>query len=122
MTRRIINLSENNSLSEILRITALTLTKLNHQVTYELYDNDLEFIKRAGDENINLILVDLEYGKTDVLDVIKKIRKSPDSSHKKITGYYTLKSEQKNPAFEAGCDSVMSAEELKLISNNLFSF
>ncbi|HRE40293.1 MAG TPA: hypothetical protein PLG90_03090 [Ignavibacteria bacterium] len=122
MTRRIINLTQNNSLSEILRITALTLTKLNHQVTYESYDNELEFMKRAEDENINLILVDLEFNKTNILEVINKIRKNPNSSHKKIMGYFENNLNQKNPAFEAGCDSVMTVEELKLISNNLFSF
>lgn len=122
MTRRIINLTENKSLSEILRITALTLTKLNHQVTYELYDNDLEFIKRSADENINLILIDLEYSKTNVNEVIKKIRKNPETSNKKITGYFNIKSELKDSAFESGCDSVMSEDELKTIANNLFSY
>lgn len=122
MTRRILIFSENKDLINILSITALTLTKLNHQVTFEEVDTGEKFVRRSGDENVNMILLDLDLKKVNTIELIKKFRRRCPTSSKKLIAFYKENEFLKPLAFEAGCDSVMKEDELKVIANNLFSF
>jgi CheY-like chemotaxis protein len=122
MTRRILIFSDKKDLISLLSITALTLTKLNHQVTFEEVDTEEKFVRRSGDENVNMILLDLDLKDVDVIEVIKKIRRSCHTTNKKIIAFYKNNEFLKPQAFEAGCDSIMREDELKVIANNLFSY
>ncbi|HEX2787278.1 MAG TPA: hypothetical protein VHP32_05170 [Ignavibacteria bacterium] len=122
MTRRILIFSDKKDLIDLLSITALTLTKLNHQVTFEEVDTEEKYIRRSGDENVNMILLDLDLKDVNVIDLIRKFRKRCPTSSKKLIAFYKDNEFLKSQAFEAGCDSVMREDELKVVANNLFSF
>lgn len=122
MTRRILIFSNNKDLVSLLSITALTLTKLNHQVTFEEVNTEEKFVRRSGDENVNMVLLDLDLKDVNVIEIIKKIRKRCPTANKKIIAFYKENEFLKPQAFEAGCDSIMREDELKVIANNLFSY
>jgi PleD family two-component response regulator len=122
MTRRILIFSDKKDLISLLSITALTLTKLNHQVTFEEVDTEEKFVRRSADENVNMILLDLDLKNVNAIELIKNFRRRCPTSSKKLIAFYKDNEFLKSQAFEAGCDSIMKEDELKVVANNLFSY
>lgn len=121
MTRKILLVTENKELSEYVRISALTLTKLNVQVELVI-SYDLEQIrKNSVDQNLDSIFLDLDFTKTNALDLVKEIRNNELSKKKKILCFYNGERDR-DEIFKAGCDSVMRTDEFKRVAANLLQF
>lgn len=120
-TKKILLLSSDKDLSEIIKISALTLTKLNCQVSIGTAFEMNDALEKSKEENLNLIILDHELKNTDTLKLITEIRKNVNSKNKKIIYLYN-KSIDKEEVFKAGCDSIMSKEEFKRVVNNILVF
>jgi len=121
MTRKILLVTENKDISEYVRISALTLTKLNVQVELVISD-DLEVIKKNSvDQNLDSIFLDMDFTKTDALGLIREIRSNELSKKKKILCFYNGERDR-DEIFKAGCDSVMRTDEFKRVAANLLQF
>ena len=120
-TRKILFISSNIELIDILKISALTLTKLNCQVSIDCSTEFDKIIKESKTDNLDLIIIDFDEKDLDVLKLILEIRNSRDSKSKKIISVYseTINKEQ---VYKAGCDSIMSKDEFKKVVNNLLQF
>ena len=121
MTRKILLVTENKGLSEYVRISALTLTKLNVQVELVISDDLAEIRKNSTDQNLDSIFLDLDFTKTDALELIREIRSNGLSKKKKILCFYNGERER-DEIFKAGCDSVMRTDEFKRVAANLLQF
>ncbi len=121
MTRKILLVTENKDISEYVRISALTLTKLNVQVELVISDNLDEIKKNSTDQNLDSIFLDLDFTKKDGLELIKEIRSNEQSKKKKILCFYNGERER-DEIFKAGCDSIMRTDEFKRVAANLLQF
>ena len=121
MTRKILLVTENKEVSEYVRISALTLTKLNVQVELVISDNLAVIEKNTTDQNLDSIFLDLDFTKTDTLELIKNVRSNELSKKKKILCFYTGE-RNRDEIFEAGCDSIMGTDEFKRVAANLLQF
>lgn len=121
-TKRIITVTNDEEIISFIKIKALTLTKLNHQVTVEFMSNPEEILNRASDSNTDMIIVDI--GFDDCKNIISSIRKTTTSSSKKIFGIskQELTKEQKNEIFSTGCDSIMTWKEFSAVVDNVLRF
>ena len=114
MNRKIFLLSSDNDFTSYIHTSALTLTKLNHQIN---------FTDNINDRNIDIIIIDLDSRGKENLEIIKKIRKSPDTSKIKILAVSTSVTEDlKSNVFNAGCDAVMSKSEFRAAADNILIF
>lgn len=109
MTRRITLISDDNSFENLVKTTALTLTKLNYQV--DIFSE----IKKDID------LVVLDFDNTENIIILKNVRKNPSLKNKKIVGVATSLTDKKI-LFESGCDSVMFKKEFAAAINNILMF
>ena len=109
MTRRISLISDDNSFENLVKTTALTLTKLNYQVDI------------FGEIKKDIDLVVLDFDNPENINIMKNIRKNPSFKNKKTVGVATELTNKKT-FFEAGCDSVMSKKELSAAINNILMF
>jgi len=121
MTRKILLITDNKEISEYVRISALTLTKLNVQVELIISD-ELEVIKKnSSDQNLDTIFLDMDFKKENPLTIIKDVRENEMSKKKKILVFYTGEINREE-VFKAGCDSIMEAAEFKRVVSNILQF
>ena len=120
-TRKILVVSSDPELNGIIKISALTLTKLNCQVSIIETAVQETALKESGVVNLDLIIIDLDEKKFDPLILIKDIRSNGDSKIKKIISVYSDKAD-KDETYKAGCDSIMSKSEFKKAVNNILKF
>ena len=120
-TRKILVVSSDTELNGIIKISALTLTKLNCQVSITETAVQETALKESGVVNPDLIIIDLDEKKFDPLILIKDIRSNGDSKIKKIISVYSDKAD-KDETYKAGCDSIMSKSEFKKAVNNILKF
>lgn len=121
MTRKILLVTENKEVSEYVRISALTLTKLNVQVELVISDNLAVIEKNSMDQNLDTIFLDLDFTKADALELIRNVRSNEFSKKKKILCFYNGE-RNRDEIFEAGCDSIMTTAEFQRVAANLLQF
>ncbi|MBS1518990.1 MAG: response regulator [Bacteroidetes bacterium] len=117
-TKKILLVTSDIELSGIIRISALTLTKLNCQVAIDESSDENDIIKRSGEENIDMIIFDSGHETLDIKEIIGRIRSDSGSTSKKIITVYTGDINREE-FFNAGCDSIMSKDEFKKAVNNI---
>lgn len=114
MTRKILLISADKSFKDYLHIVTLTITKLNHQIT---------FTDDVNDRYTDFILLDLDDDLEGRLDLIRKFRSEGLQSNKKIISVKSdLNDEIRNEVFAAGCDSVMKKSEFTQAANNILIY
>ena len=121
MTRKILLVTQNKELAEYVRISALTLTKLNVQVELVITDNIDEIQKNSADQNLDSIFLDLDFTIQSPLEIISNVRSNESSKTKKIVGFHSGEI-NRDEVFSAGCDSIMKTDEFKRIAANLLQF
>jgi len=109
MTRRIVLLTNDINFENFVKITALTLTKLNYQVD----------IFKETRKDIDLVILDFD--DPENIEVLKSIRKNPDLQNKKIIGVATDLADKKM-FFETGCDSVMTKKDFEPAANSILMY
>ena len=120
-TKQILLISSDKNLSEIVKISALTLTKLNCQVSLDNTGDHKEALEKSRPVNLDLIIIDNDAEDIDSLKLISEIRKEISTKSKKIILIYSG-SINRDDVFKAGCDSIMSKEEFKRVVNNVLVF
>ncbi len=120
-TKKILLFSEDKDLTEIIKISALTLTKLNCQVSLENTADYNYAVERSRDSNLDLIILDNDLENVDLIKLIQEVRKDAGSKNKKIILLYSG-SVNRDEIFKAGCDSIMTKEEFKRAANNILVF
>jgi CheY-like chemotaxis protein len=120
-TRKILVISSDKDLTGVIKISALTLTKLNCQVSIEEAADSVSALKNSSAVNLDLIIIDNDLSEIDTLKLLTEIRKNSLSKNKKIICLYTG-SVNRDEVFKAGCDSIMSKEEFKRVVNNVLVF
>lgn len=120
-TKKILLVTCDSGLSELVRISALTLTKLNCQVSITEISEEDKAIEESSAVNLNLIIIDLDISEFDPVNLIKKIRAEKISSAKKIFSVYSS-NVNTSEIHSAGCDSIMSKEDFKKVVNNILQF
>lgn len=120
-TRKILIISSDKDLISIIKISALTLTKLNCQVSIE-EDSDYESaLNNSSAVNLDLIIIDNDLTEIDSVKLVNEIRNNSSSKNKKIIYLFSGKVNREE-VFKAGCDSIMSKEEFKRVVNNILVF
>lgn len=108
MTRKITLISEDENLIKFIEISALTLTKLNHNVN----------IIREFDENADLIIIDFDSTRSS--NYLKSYRNKNQIRRKNILGLYTSEENiKRDELFAQGCNSVMSKSDFEKVGNNI---
>lgn len=120
-TRKILLVSSDREFNGIIKISALTLTKLNCQISITETDIPETVLKESKAVNLDLIIIDSDGLKTNALSLINEIRNVQESKKKKIILVHSdeIKREE---VYKAGCDSIMSKEEFKKVANNILQF
>ena len=117
-TRKILLVTSDKDLSGIVKISALTLTKLNCQVSIEESSGFDEVLKKSNEENLDMIIADADHLSLNIPELINEIRNGNIPSIKKIMTVYSGEI-IKDEYFKAGCDSIMSKDEFKRVVNNI---
>lgn len=122
-TKQILLFTSDSDLSELTRISALTLTKLNCQVTLDIVDDLNTALEKSKSDNLHLIILDYNFNSenTDIKNLIKEIRMDSLSGNKKIIVVYSGDI-KRDDIFKAGCDSIMEKSEFKRVVNNILVF
>lgn len=120
-TRKILLVSADRDLTGVIKVSALTLTKLNCQISIDEVNKFKEAVELSQAVNLDLIVIDNDIQGIDTLELLKEIRKNHDSKNKKIIVLYSGPVKRKE-VFNAGCDSIMSKEEFKRVVNNVLVF
>jgi DNA-binding response OmpR family regulator len=120
-TRRILIVSRDTEVTGFLKISSMTLTKLNCQVSVEDIPELEEAAKLSGDVNVDLILLDLNLEEFSPEEFLKKIRSEPDSRSKKVIGFYSGEID-KDLYHSLGCDSIMNKNELMKNAVNIIQY
>jgi hypothetical protein len=124
MTRRITLLTNDSNFENFVKISALTLTKLNYQVD----------IFKEIKKDIDLVIMDFD--NLENLEILKSVRKNPELKNLKIVGvineafptspprriFKTLGTSPYKIFFESGCDSVMTKNEFEVAGNNILMY
>ena len=120
-TKKILLVSSDRDITGIIKTSALTLTKLNCQVSITETAVAETAVRESGSVNLDLIIIDLDGTGYDSLRLIKDIRSGKNSGSKKI---FSIHSKTVNPdeVFAAGCDSIMRKDEFKKVVNNILQF
>lgn len=119
-TKKVLLLSDDADISGIVRISALTLTKLNCQIALEELREHEAVLAGSESPNLNLIIIDNDQKAGDTISLISSIRKKEGSATKKILLIHSGEID-KSPFFKAGCDSIMNKDEFKRVVNNVLS-
>ncbi|KAA0209934.1 MAG: hypothetical protein OZ913_06660 [Ignavibacteriaceae bacterium] len=121
-TRRILAISSNDELISFIKIKALTLTKLNHQITVEFISEVDDLVQKSSEENSAMVIIDLAF--IHALDAIVAIRSNSSSTTMKIIGISPVEfsKEQKSKIFKSGCDSIMTLLEFHTAIDNIFKY
>jgi hypothetical protein len=109
MTRRIVLITQDIEFDNFIKITALTLTKLNYQVD----------IFRELRKDIDLVIIDFD--SPESIKTVKSIRSNPELKNKKIVGVASVLTDKK-VFFVCGCDSVMSKKEFEPAANSILMY
>ncbi|HMS33041.1 MAG TPA: hypothetical protein PKC91_03055 [Ignavibacteria bacterium] len=120
-TRKILIVSSDKDLISIIKISALTLTKLNCQVSIEEVSDFENAVKSSSAVNLDLIITDNDLSETDLIKLLTEIRKNSGAKNKKIICLYS-ETVNREEIFKAGCDSIMSKVEFKRVVNNVLVF
>lgn len=120
-TKKILIVSSDRDLTGIIKISALTLTKLNSQVSIEEASSFEKAVENSKAVNLNLIIVDNDEEIINTIELISQIRNDISSKNKKIICLYSG-SINRDEVFKAGCDSIMTKEEFKRVVNNVLVF
>lgn len=120
-TRKILIVSSDRDITGIIKISAMTLTKLNCQVSIEETSVFESAVEKSKAVNLDLIIIDDDMGNDDSVKLITQIREDINSKNKKIIFLYSG-SINRDEVFKAGCDSIMSKEEFKRVVNNVLVF
>ncbi|HQY21850.1 MAG TPA: hypothetical protein PLX80_13495 [Ignavibacteria bacterium] len=117
-TKKILLVTSDKELSGIVKISALTLTKLNCQVEIRESFEFEDTINLSKEENLDMILIDADNKELNILKLIEEIRSYEESSSKKIMTVFSDEIDR-DEFFKAGCDSIMTKEEFKRVINNI---
>ena len=120
-TKKILLLTSDPELKEIVKISALTLTKLNCQVSIIEADEKTVAVEESVSEDLNFILLDLDMNDFEPLSFIRDVRADSRSVNKKIISVYSGSVNAKE-IHSAGCDSIMSKEEFKKVVVNILKY
>ena len=111
MTRKILLISGDREFKDYLNIVTLTITKLNHQIT---------FTDDVNDKYTDFILLDLDEDFEGKLELIKRFRREGIQPNKKIISVKTeITHDIRDKVFESGCDSIMKKSEFMSAANNI---
>jgi len=115
--------SSDKDFNSLIKTAALTLTKLNCQVSiYETGNFDIALIE-SQKNNLDIIIVDFDDEDFDKLKLISEIRKNEISKSKKIISVFeNVALNSKDKIYASGCDSIMSKMEFKKAVNNILQF
>ncbi|MFZ1321695.1 MAG: hypothetical protein WAT71_09085 [Ignavibacteria bacterium] len=117
-TKKILLVTSDKELSGIVKISALTLTKLNCQVeigeSFEFEDT----LNLSKEENLDMIIIDADNKNLNALKLINEIRSHKESSSKKVMTVFSDEIDR-DEFFKSGCDSIMTKEEFKRVINNI---
>lgn len=120
-TKKILLITSDSELNGIIKISALTLTKLNCQVSIiEAVDIESAMTESASSD-LSFIILDLDINNFDAADFIKKIRANTGTAGKKIISVYSGLVDLKK-FHSAGCDSIMSKEEFRKVVVNILKY
>ncbi|MEO8664026.1 MAG: hypothetical protein ABI462_00905 [Ignavibacteria bacterium] len=119
-TRHVLLITQDKELSGIVKISALTLTKLNAQVTIDEASEYDAAVERSKPVLIDLIIIDGDIATIDPVRLIDEIRNNTGSDNKKIILLYSTPLNREE-IFKAGCDSIMSKNEFKRAVNNILT-
>ena len=117
-TRKVLLVTNDADISVIIRISALTLTKLNCQISIEELQDSDAVLDASTSPDLNLIIIDSDRNIDDAVSMITSIRKKEGSATKKILLIHSGEI-YKDPFFKAGCDSIMRKDEFKRVVNNI---
>lgn len=117
-TKKVLIMSEDKDIMGIVRISALTLTKLNCQISVEEDHSSQGVIKNSCSPDLNLVIIDCDKNHPESASLIEAIRKQEGSAKKKILLIHSGEID-KDPFFKAGCDSIMKKDEFKRVVNNI---
>ncbi len=117
-TKKVLIMSEDKDIMGIVRISALTLTKLNCQISVMEEHSSEGVIKNSESPDLSLIIIDCDKNHSESASLISEVRKQEGSAKKKILLIHSDKID-KNPFFIAGCDSIMKKDEFKRVVNNI---
>jgi DNA-binding response OmpR family regulator len=120
-TKKILIISSGKELIDYLKISSLTLTKLNCQIEINVASDFDEALILSKAKNLDLILLDLEIKNFSAGDILKEIRNDSESRSKKIIGFYSGEID-KAKFHEAGCDSIMTKAELMRNAVNILQY
>lgn len=118
-TRKILLITSDSDLTSVVKISALTLTKLNCQVTIETATDAASAVELSRAENTDLVIVDGD--EPDSAKLIADIRNENASKNRKIMLLHSGAVDREN-IFRAGCDSIMDKSEFKRAVNNILVF
>ncbi|MDD5362610.1 MAG: hypothetical protein PHN88_10795 [Ignavibacteria bacterium] len=111
MTRKILMISSDREFRDYLNIVTLTITKLNHQITFTDDVNDIY---------TDFILIDLDDDFEGKLELIKKFRGEGMQPNKKIIAVKSeITDDVREKVFRAGCDSIMKKSEFRSAASNI---
>lgn len=120
-TKRVLLISSDNEFISIVKISALTLTKLNCQVTIDSEEKPENALNNSSQANLDLIIVDNDLGNSAAINLIKQIREKFSSNKMKVITVYSTEIEREK-IFAAGCQAIMSKSEFKIAMNNILVF
>lgn len=116
-TKRVLVISGDKELRSVIRMSAVTLTKLNCQIALNESEDSAEGMVSA---NTDLIILDADIGISRTLEIIKGIRNNADISGRKIITLCETET-CRSDLFAAGCDSIMSKKEFYPAVNNILT-
>ncbi len=117
-TKKVLIMSEDKEIMGIVRISALTLTKLNCQISVlEEHSND-GVLENSVSPDLDLIIIDTDKAHSEAVSLIKEVRTQEGSAKKKILLIHSSDID-KDAFFKAGCDSIMKKDEFKRVVNNI---
>lgn len=114
MTRKILLISDDEDFKGFLKIAALTLTKLNHQIT---------ITEDRNDGYLDWMIIDMDSDSESNLDFILNTRKSAANKNIKIVSVLSnITNDKRVKLFQSGCDSIMTKKEFRTAANNILIF
>jgi hypothetical protein len=117
-TKKVLIMSEDKDIMGIVRVSALTLTKLNCQISVVEEHSSNGVLTNSVSPDLNLIIIDSDKDYSEAVSLIKEVRTQEGSAKKKILLIHSGEID-KDPFFKAGCDSIMKKDEFKRVVNNI---
>lgn len=117
-TRRILLVTNDGDLKGNVKISAMTLTKLNCQVTIDEANDIAEAVRMSASSDVDMVIVDATGGLNETAGLISSIRNGAGSRTKKIIALCGS-DEYRQEIFNAGCDSIFTKEEFLRAINNI---